>query len=131
MPTSSIIKEPSIATVTPPKPVQMTTPPSPEVPFAQLLTSSLNRTRRNSGPNKKRALSYYEIHQLYSGSPASHLISPGSANSASGTSSSYPVRLPILKFRMADASKLFDSEKFITHKWGSRLGSGSLRIGSI
>ncbi|GAB4829076.1 hypothetical protein Ancab_018738, partial [Ancistrocladus abbreviatus] len=107
----------------------MTTPPSPEVPFAQLLTSSLNRTRRNSGPNKKRALSYYEIHQLYLGSPASHLISPSSANSASGTSSPYLVRLPILEFRMADASKLFDSEKFSTHKWSSRLGSGSLRIG--
>ena len=94
---------------------QLTTPSSPEVPFAQLLTSSLNRARRNSGGYPKR--SYSEVHNL---------ISPGSANSASGTSSPYPQMHPVLEFPMVDASKLFDSKKFSDHKWVSRLGSGSL-----
>lgn len=125
---STFTTEPSTAAVTPhPEPVQMTTPSSPEVPFAQLLTSSLNRARRNSCPNQKHGLSYYEFHQLYSGSPAGHLISPGSVNSTSGTSSPYPVKHPLLAFRIADASKLFESKKFaLNQKWGSRLGSGSL-----
>lgn len=115
---SAFTTEPSTATVTPPpESVQWTTPSSPEVPFAQLLTSSLNRTRRNSGTNHKLALSCYEVH---------HLISPGSANSASGTSSPYFDRRPVLEFCMVDASKLFDSKKLTTCKWGSRLGSGSL-----
>ncbi|GMH08973.1 hypothetical protein Nepgr_010813 [Nepenthes gracilis] len=122
---SAFTTEPSTAGVTPPpEPVQLTTPPSPEVPFAQLLTPSLNRTRRNSGHNQKHPLSYYEFHQFYSGSPAGNLRSPGSANSASGTSSPIPVRHAILAFHMADASKLF--EKFTTRKWYSGLGSGSL-----
>lgn len=115
---SAFTSEPSTAAVTPPpEPVQLTTPSSPEVPFAQLLTSSLKRSRRNSGTNHKLALSCYEVH---------HLISPGSANSASGTSSPYLDRRPVLEFRMVDASKLFDSKSFSTRKWGSRLGSGSL-----
>ncbi|CAO2838790.1 unnamed protein product [Amaranthus hypochondriacus] len=115
---SAFTTEPSTAAVTPPpEPMQFTTPSSPEVPFAQLLTSSLNRARRNSGTNHKLALSCYEVH---------HLISPGSVNSTSGTSSPYLDRRPILEFRMVDASKLFDSKKFSTHKWGSRLGSGSV-----
>lgn len=117
---SAFTSEPSTAAVTPPpEPVQFTTPSSPEVPFAKLLTSSLKRSRRNSGGNgnHKLALSCYEVH---------HLISPGSANSASGASSPYLDRRPILEFRMVDASKLFDSKSFSTRKWGSRLGSGSL-----
>ncbi|XP_021765066.1 uncharacterized protein LOC110729623 [Chenopodium quinoa] len=115
---SAFTSEPSTAAVTPPpEPVQFTTPSSPEVPFAQLLTSSLKRSKRNSGTNHKLALSCYEVH---------HLISPGSANSASGTSSPYFDRRPVLEFRMVDASKLFDSKSFSTRKWGSRLGSGSL-----
>ncbi|KAL8170404.1 hypothetical protein V2J09_022208 [Rumex salicifolius] len=125
---STFTTEPSTAAVTPPpESVQMTTPSSPEVPFAQLLTSSLNRARRNSGSSQKHGMSYYEFHQLYSGSPAGHLISPGSVNSTSGTSSPYPVKHPLLAFRIADASKLFESKNFVTtHKWGPRLGSGSL-----
>lgn len=108
---SALTTEPSTAAVTP----QLTTPSSPEVPFAQLLTSSLNRARRNSGGYPKR--SYYEVH---------HLISPGSANSASGTSSPYPQSYPVLEFPMVDASKLFDSKKISGHQWGPRIGSGSL-----
>ncbi|GAB4858291.1 hypothetical protein Ancab_009764 [Ancistrocladus abbreviatus] len=111
---SAFTTEPSTAAVIPPEPAQMTTPPSPEVPFARLLTSSLSRTSRNCGSKQKHELSCYESHQLNSGSPSSHLISPGSANSASGTSSPHPVRLPRLEFCMEDASKLFDTEKFTT-----------------
>ncbi|KAH9611072.1 hypothetical protein KSS87_018975 [Heliosperma pusillum] len=110
--------EPSTAAITPPpEPVHFTTPSSPEVPFAQLLTSSLNRDWRNSGTHQKFALSCYEVH---------HLISPGSANSASGTSSPYLDRRPVLEFRMIDASKLFDSKNMYTCKWGSRVDSGSV-----
>lgn len=114
---STVTTEPSTAAITPPpEPVQFTTPSSPEVPFAQLLTSSLNRARRRSGGNQKLALSCYELH---------HLKSPGSANSASGTSSPYPDKRPFLELRMVDASKIFDSKKLSACRWGSRLGSGS------
>lgn len=115
---SAFTTEPSTAAVTPPaEPVQLTTPSSPEVPFAQLLTSSLNRVRRNSGTSQKLAMSCYELH---------HLMSPGSANSASGMSSPYADRRQVLEFRMVDASKIFESKKFHSWKWDSRRGSGSL-----
>ena len=115
---SAFTTEPSTAAVTPPpEPVQLTTPSSPEVPFAQLLTSSLNRARRNSGTSQKLAMSCYELH---------HLISPGSANSASGMSSPYVDRRQVLEFCMVDASKIFESKKLHSWKWDSRRGSGSL-----
>ncbi|GMI71587.1 hypothetical protein like AT5G52430 [Hibiscus trionum] len=110
---SALPTEPSTAPFTPPpESVQITTPSSPEVPFAQLLTSSLERARRNSGINQKFGLSRYEFqsHQTYPGSP-------GSAISNSGTSSPFPdKRTP----------KILGIEHFTTCKWGSRLGSGSL-----
>lgn len=114
---SAFTTEPSTAAVTPPpESVQLTTPSSPEVPFAQLLTSSLNRAKRNSGTHQKLSLSCYELH---------HLISPGSANSASGTSSPYRTdRRPVVEFRMVDASKIFESKKLYSLKWDSRRGSG-------
>ncbi|XP_022764590.1 uncharacterized protein LOC111309850 [Durio zibethinus] len=121
--------EPSTAPFTPPpESVQLTTPSSPEVPFAQLLTSSLEHARRNSGINKKFGLSHYEFqsYQIYPGSPGGNLISPGSAISNSGTSSPFPDRRPILEFRMGEAPKVLGFEHFTTRKWGSRLGSGSL-----
>uniref|UniRef100_A0A5B7AGT7 Hydroxyproline-rich glycoprotein family protein n=1 Tax=Davidia involucrata TaxID=16924 RepID=A0A5B7AGT7_DAVIN len=126
---STFTTEPSTASFTPPpEPVQLTTPSSPEVPFAQLLTSSLARTRRNSGTNQKITLSQYEFqpYQLYPGSPFGHLISPGSAISNSGTSTPFPDKRPIIEFRIGDAPKLLGYEHFYAHKWGSRLGSGSL-----
>ncbi|CAN0902803.1 Uncharacterized protein At1g76660 [Linum grandiflorum] len=95
---SAFTTEPSTAPFTPPpESVQLTTPSSPEVPFAQLLTSSLERARRNSGPTPKYGFSNYEFPHAYPGSPGGQLISPGSTVSYSGT-----------------------------RKWGSRLGSGSL-----
>ncbi|OMO68401.1 hypothetical protein CCACVL1_19963 [Corchorus capsularis] len=126
---SAVATEPSTAPFTPPpESVQMTTPSSPEVPFAQLLTSSLERARRNSGLNQKFGLSHYEFqsYHIYPGSPGGNLISPGSAISNSGTSSPFPDRRPILEFRMGEAPKLIGFEHFTTRKWGSRLGSGSL-----
>lgn len=124
---SAFTTEPSTAPFTPPpESVQQTTPSSPEVPFAQLLTSSLERARRNSGSNQKFMLSHYEFHQFYPGSPGGNLISPGSVVSNSGTSSPFPDKRPIIEFRMGEAPKLIGFEHFTTRKWGSRLGSGSL-----
>ncbi|KAA8539938.1 hypothetical protein F0562_026630 [Nyssa sinensis] len=126
---STFTTEPSTASFTPPpEPVQFTTPSSPEVPFAQLLTSSLARNRRNSGTNQKITLSQHEFqpYQLYPDSPVGHLISPGSAISNSGTSSPFPDKHTIIEFRMGEAPKLLGYEHFYTRKWGSRLGSGSL-----
>ncbi|EEF49078.1 uncharacterized protein LOC8277122 [Ricinus communis] len=126
---SAFTTEPSTAPFTPPpESVQLTTPSSPEVPFAQLLTSSLERARRNSGTNQKFALSHYEFqsYPLYPGSPGGQLISPGSVISNSGTSSPFPDRYPILEFRMGEAPKLLGFEHFTTRKWGSRLGSGTV-----
>lgn len=118
---STFPTEPSTAPFTPPpESVQLTTPSSPEVPFAQLLTSSLDRSRRNSGNNQKLLLSNYEFqpYQLYPESPVGHLISP---ISNSGTSSPFPDKRPIV-----EAPKLLGFEHFSTRRWGSRLGSGSL-----
>ncbi|TQD99449.1 hypothetical protein C1H46_014923 [Malus baccata] len=116
---STFNTEPSTAPFTPPpESVQLTTPSSPEVPFAQLLSSSLDRQRRNSSNNQKFPLSQYEYqpYQQYPGSPGGNLISPGSAISNSGTSSPFPDRHPMLEFRMGeDGAGL-----------GSRLGSGTL-----
>ncbi|KAL5744657.1 hypothetical protein ACOSP7_027521 [Xanthoceras sorbifolium] len=124
---SAVTTEPSTALCTPPsESVHLTTPSSPEVPFAQLLTSSLERARRNSGPNQKFSLSHYGFQYLYPGSPGGQLISPGSAISNSGTSSPFPDRRPILEFSMGEAPKLLGFEHFTPRKWGSRLGSGSV-----
>lgn len=127
---STFTTEPSTASFTPPpESVQLTTPPSPDVPFAQLLTSSLNRSaRRSSGTNQRFMLSHYEYqpYPLYPGSPGGHLISPGSAISNSGTSSPLPDRRPILELRLGEAPKILGFEYFTSRKWGSRLSSGSL-----
>ncbi|KAM6555802.1 hypothetical protein CsatB_002821 [Cannabis sativa] len=126
---STFPTEPSTAPYTPPpESVQLTTPSSPEVPFAQLLTSSLDRSRRNNGTNQKFSLSHCEFqpYQQYPGSPGGHLISPGSAVSNSGTSSPFPDRHPMLGFRTGEAPRILGYEHFTTRKWGSRLGSGSL-----
>ncbi|CAA0830825.1 hydroxyproline-rich glycoprotein family protein [Striga hermonthica] len=121
---STFTTEPSTASFTPPpEPVQMTTTPSsPEVPFAQLLSSSLARKGRNSG---KFPLSQYDFRPYhYPGSPGGHVKSPGSAISTSGTSSPFfPDKRPILEFRMGEAPKFLGYEHY---KWDSRVGSGSL-----
>ncbi|KAL3834396.1 hypothetical protein ACJIZ3_009132 [Penstemon smallii] len=117
---STFTTEPSTASFTPPpEPVQMTTPSSPEVPFAQLLSSSLARSKRNSGTQLKYAWSQYEFQPYqYPGSPGGHIISPGSAFSTSGTSSPFPDK--------SQAPKYIGYEHFSSYKWGSRVGSGTL-----
>ncbi|KAK6925842.1 hypothetical protein RJ641_007561 [Dillenia turbinata] len=125
---STFTTEPSTALCTPPPElVQMTTPSSPEVPYAQLLTS-LDPSRRNCDASPKFAMSQSEFqpYQLYPGSPVGHLISPSSGVSNSGTSSPFPDRCPVLEFGIAEAPKFLAYENFSTHRWGPRLGSGSL-----
>ncbi|KAF7813137.1 Hydroxyproline-rich glycoprotein family protein isoform 2 [Senna tora] len=125
---SNFTTEPSTAPFTPPsESVQMTTPSSPEVPFAQLL-SSLDRARRNSGTNPKFGVSNYEFqpYQQYPASPGGQLRSPGSAISTSGTSTPGIDRRPILELCNGEPPKHLSYEYFSTRRWSSRLGSGSL-----
>ncbi|KAF8113144.1 hypothetical protein N665_0055s0009 [Sinapis alba] len=129
---SAFITEPSTASFTPPpeSSVHITTPSSPEVPFAQLLTSSLELTRRDSsGTNQKFSSSHYEFrsNQVCPGSPGGgNLISPGSVVSNSGTSSPYPGKSPTVEFRIGEPPKFLGFEHFTARKWGSRFGSGSI-----
>ncbi|KAI3680315.1 hypothetical protein L2E82_50415 [Cichorium intybus] len=76
---STYTTEPSTASFTPPpESVQITTPSSPEVPFAQLLTSSLARARRHSmGSNQKFPFSQYEF-QPYNTKKLGSRLSSGS-----------------------------------------------------
>ncbi|XP_068640200.1 uncharacterized protein [Aristolochia californica] len=88
---STFTTEPSTAPLTPPpEPVHLTTPSSPEVPFAQLLTS-LESNQKSREVCRQFPSSQYEFqsYQLYPGSPVGHLISPSSAISGSGTSSPF------------------------------------------
>lgn len=123
---SNFTTEPSTANFTPPpESVLMTTPSSPEVPFAQLLASSLDRARKS---NHKFALYNYEYqpYQQYPGSPGAQLVSPGSVISTSGTSTPFPDRRSSLELRKGEAPKILGFEHFSTRKWMSRIGSGSL-----
>ncbi|XP_044487263.1 uncharacterized protein At1g76660-like [Mangifera indica] len=128
---STFTTEPSTAPFTPPpESVHLTTPSSPEVPFAQLLEPNL----RSSEGGQRFPFSQYEFqsYHLYPGSPVGHLISPSSGISGSGTSSPFPdgefaaggPQFP--EFRMGDRSKLLNLDKLATHEWGSHQGSGSL-----
>ncbi|XP_047327773.1 uncharacterized protein LOC124931369 [Impatiens glandulifera] len=118
---STFTTEPSTASFTPPtEPVQFptTTPSSPEVPFAQLLASSLGRARRNNGGGQQKfLLSQYE-YQPYPLHQGSNLVSPGS-----GVSSPF---LPGKSSIGGEVPKLLNFDYFGTGKWGSRLGSGCL-----
>ncbi|WZY69574.1 hypothetical protein YC2023_001814 [Brassica napus] len=105
------------------------TPSSPEVPFAQLLTSSLERARRSGGGvSQKFSAGHYEFksHQVYPGSPGGNLISPGSVVSNSGTSSPYPGKCSIVQFRVGEPPRFLGFEHFTARKWGSRFGSGTI-----
>ncbi|KAJ4873053.1 hydroxyproline-rich glycoprotein family protein [Raphanus sativus] len=125
---SAYTTRPSTAPFTPPPEsgqMSSATPSSPEVPFAQLLTSSLERARRNSGGMDETfsAAAHYEFqtHQVYPGSPGGNLISPGS-----GTSSPYPGKCSIIEFCIGEPPKFLGFEHFTARKWGSRFGSGSI-----
>ncbi|KAK1562685.1 hypothetical protein Q3G72_015758 [Acer saccharum] len=128
---STFTTEPSTAPFTPPpKPVHLTTPSSPEIPFAQLCDPSL----RYSEGGQRFPFSQYEFqsYHLYPGSPVGQLISPSSGISGSGTSSPFPDGefaaggSQFTEFRMGDPPKLWNLDKLSTHEWGSRQGSGTL-----
>ncbi|KAF9614136.1 hypothetical protein IFM89_015455 [Coptis chinensis] len=132
---STFTTEPSTAPFTPPpEPLHQTTPSSPEVPFAQLLTSSLDASCRNSVASQKFPPSHYEFqsYYLYPGSPVGHLISPSSVISNSGTSSPFLDNEftsgghPFLEFRTGEPPKLWSIDRFSTRNWGPHQGSGSI-----
>lgn len=119
--------EPSTAPFTPPpESVQLTTPSSPEVPFARLLDPN----HQNSESGQRFHLSRYEFQSyLYPGSPVSHLISPSSGISNSGTSSPFPDREFTSggpKFQTGDPPRLLNLDKLSARGWRSEQGSGSL-----
>ncbi|PPR89398.1 hypothetical protein GOBAR_AA31280 [Gossypium barbadense] len=127
---STFTTEPSTAPFTPPpESVHLTTPSSPEVPFAQFLGPNLHY-----GEAGQRFPIYqyeFQSYQLHPGSPIGQLISPSSGISGSGTSSPFPdgdfasgLRFP--EFRMGDPPKLFNLDKLSNREWGSSHGSGTL-----
>ncbi|TKY60641.1 hypothetical protein E2542_SST17740 [Spatholobus suberectus] len=115
----------------PPESVHLTTPSSPEVPFAQLLDSN----NRNCETFQRFQISHYDFqsYQFHPGSPVGQLISPRSAISASGTSSPLPdsefnaTLSHILDCQRADPPKLLNLDKLSAYEnWKSNHGSGSL-----
>ncbi|XP_012574670.2 uncharacterized protein [Cicer arietinum] len=118
----------------PPESVHLTTPSSPEVPFAQLFDSN----NRNSETYKRLQISHYDFqnYQFHPGSPVGQLISPRSAISASGTSSPLPDEFTttttaggshILDFQTADTAKFLKLDKLSTYeKHKSDQSSGSI-----
>ncbi|KAL5552039.1 hypothetical protein UlMin_002215 [Ulmus minor] len=132
---STFTTEPSTAPFTPPpESVHLTTPSSPEVPFAQLLDPKF----QNGEPGQRFPLSHYEFqsYQLHPGSPVGHLISPSSGISGSGTSSpfydrEFAMSRNFLEFRTSDPPKLLNLDKLSKFDWGSRQGSGSLTPDSV
>eukprot|EP01018_Ginkgo_biloba_P031960 Gb_09052 [translate_table: standard] len=97
---STFTTEPSTAPFTPPPELaHLTTPSSPDVPFAQLLASSIdvksvnkeNGVTFSSSPFAYVATNDLQTaYQLYPGSPASQLVSPKPGASGSGASLSFP-----------------------------------------
>jgi hypothetical protein len=102
----------------PPESVHLTTPSSPEVPFAQLFDSD----NRNSETFQRFQISHYDFqnYQFQPGSPVGPLISPRSA--ISGTSSPLPD-----EFQTVDTAKLLKLDKLSTYgKQKSNQSSGSI-----
>ncbi|CAA0831560.1 hydroxyproline-rich glycoprotein family protein [Striga hermonthica] len=123
---STFTTEPSTAPYTPPpESVHMTTPSSPEVPFARLLEPN------SQNSSQRYPFTQYELqsYQLQPGSPVSHLISPSSGISGSGTSSPFldldfaAANCPFfLEFRTGNhPPKLLDLEKIVSDAMGPRL----------
>ncbi|KAF5734813.1 hypothetical protein HS088_TW15G00306 [Tripterygium wilfordii] len=128
---STFTTEPSTAPFTPPpESVHLTTPSSPEVPFAKLLDPSL----QNLEAGQRFPFSQYEFqsYHLYPGSPIGQLISPSSGISGSGTSSPFPDGEfasggpQFLESRRGDPSKLLNFDKLSNCDWRSYQGSGGM-----
>ncbi|XP_022772511.1 uncharacterized protein At1g76660-like [Durio zibethinus] len=89
---STFTTEPSTAPLTPPPELaHLTTPSSPDVPFARFLASSADLKSANKN-NYIAANDLQSTYSLYPGSPASSLISPISRTSGDCLSSSFPER---------------------------------------
>ncbi|KDP36711.1 hypothetical protein JCGZ_08002 [Jatropha curcas] len=89
---STFTTEPSTAPLTPPPELaHLTTPSSPDVPFAQFLSSSMD-LKSTEKTNYIAAGDLQTTYSLYPGSPASSLISPISRTSGDCLSSSFPER---------------------------------------
>ncbi|KAA8528834.1 hypothetical protein F0562_036189 [Nyssa sinensis] len=89
---STFTTEPSTAPLTPPPELaHLTTPSSPDVPFAQFLSSSMN-LKSTDKANYITANDLQTTYSLYPGSPASSLRSPVSRTSGNCLSSSFPER---------------------------------------
>ncbi|KAJ9167009.1 hypothetical protein P3X46_021693 [Hevea brasiliensis] len=89
---STFTTEPSTAPFTPPPELaHLTTPSSPDVPFAQFLSSSAN-FKSTEKTNYIAAGDLQATYSLYPGSPASSLISPISRTSGDCLSSSFHER---------------------------------------
>ncbi|XVF35778.1 hypothetical protein REPUB_Repub19eG0000300 [Reevesia pubescens] len=89
---STFTTEPSTAPLTPPPELaHLTTPSSPDVPFARFLTSSADLKSADKN-NHIAANDLQSTYSLYPGSPASSLISPISMTSGDCLSSSFPER---------------------------------------
>lgn len=89
---STFTTEPSTAPLTPPPELaHLTTPSSPDVPFAQFLSSSTN-LKNTEKTNYIAAADLQATYSLYPGSPASSLISPISRTSGDCLSSSFHER---------------------------------------
>ncbi|XP_039047451.1 uncharacterized protein At1g76660-like isoform X1 [Hibiscus syriacus] len=89
---STFTTEPSTAPLTPPPELaHLTTPSSPDVPFARFLTSSADLENANKN-HYIGANDLQSTYSLYPGSPASSLRSPISSTSADCLSSSFPDR---------------------------------------
>lgn len=128
---SAFTTEPSTAPFTPPpESVHLTTPSSPEVPYAKLLTSL------NSSKNGERG----ELHpyHIYPESPIGRLISPSSV--CSGTSSPFPdpelqtsSHCTFPSFPVREPPKILDGEGIATQKLIPRhmRNGGSLLDGHI
>ncbi|KAL6578795.1 hypothetical protein OROMI_009011 [Orobanche minor] len=133
---STFTTEPSTAPYTPPpESVHLTMPSSPEVPFARLLEPN----HQNGEAGQTYPLTQYEFqsYQLQPGSPVSHLISPCSGISGSGTSSPFADRdfasnYPFfLEFRTGNPPKLLDLDKIVRREWASCQGSGWVTPDSV
>ncbi|KAF7829439.1 putative hydroxyproline-rich glycoprotein family protein [Senna tora] len=89
---STFTTEPSTAPLTPPPELaHLTTPSSPDVPFAHFL-SSLADLKNSDKTRFITANDLQATYSLYPGSPASSLISPITRNSGDCLSSSFPER---------------------------------------
>uniref|UniRef100_A0A0D9Z0B1 Uncharacterized protein n=1 Tax=Oryza glumipatula TaxID=40148 RepID=A0A0D9Z0B1_9ORYZ len=128
---SAFTTEPSTAPFTPPpESVHLTTPSSPEVPYAKLLTSINNSKNAETGE--------LQSYQIYPESPIGRLISPSSA--CSGTCSPFPdpevqtsSRSTFPSFPVREPPKILDGEGIATQKLIPRhmRNGGSLLDGHI